>query len=411
MRILVISNIYPPVASGGYERECAGVVDHLRQNHEVLVMTSRHRRRSAPTDPSVRRVLPFLPFDWRGSLRAPVASVRAAGLTKRVMDEFQPHLVYVWNGSLLPAATVLTAGRAGVPLAFRVCEYWFGDLETGDQFMRHLRPGDRGLRGLWARLIRVVDRVPSLRLSRSAHIPATICWNSEFVRRATPVPTVIVPLLEDLIYPATPQGNRFVGLRRAPAERPTIALIGRVSPEKGVDVACRALATLRLRHGIDATLVIAGPVERSMRSEVERLIRELELDSQVQLLGPQDTPGLARVLTAAHAVLVPPTWEEPAPLVCVEAMLAKVPVIASRSGGIPEMLRDREHALLFEIGDGETCADLLAETLTRPAEAEERVERAFARAEELAYGPYIEATDRFLEMTMGRFANRAGAET
>ena len=40
MRILVVSTLYPPVAFGGYEVECSGVVERLREHHEVLVLTS-----------------------------------------------------------------------------------------------------------------------------------------------------------------------------------------------------------------------------------------------------------------------------------------------------------------------------------------------------------------------------------
>ena len=401
MRILVISNLYPPIVRGGYERECAGVVDHLRREHDVLVLTSRHARGSAPSDPRVLRVLPLLEPDWRGSIRAPLASVLGVRAMRAALAAFEPDLIYVWNGAQLPAASVLTAMRTGAPVAFRVCEYWFGGFGIRDQFLRHVGSDDRGLRALWALLLRQVNRLPGLQFDHGESFGASICWNSEYVRAAAPAPPAVVPTHEDLIFPALPQGDRFAGLVRTPAERPTIALIGRITPEKGPDVACRAIESLRRRHGIEADLAIVGPVDAGTRRWLEQLTERLGIGSLVDFRGQLDTDGLAAVLAGAHAVVIPPTWQEPAPLICTEAALAGVPVVASISGGIPEMLHDREHALLFEIGDADACADRLAETLRDEEETAARTGRASERAAELAFGPYIEATDRFVTAALG----------
>jgi hypothetical protein len=66
-------------------------------------------------------------------------------------------------------------------------------------------------------------------------------------------------------------------------------------------------------------------------------------------------------------------------------------------------MREGEEALLFDRGDPVTCADALAATLRGEGTAE-RVTRARARAEGMAYEPYLEATDRFLARTMHAFA-------
>ena len=60
MRILTVSNLYPPIVEGGYEARCAATVESLRGTHEVLVLTSDPRPRRVPAGPSVLRELPFL---------------------------------------------------------------------------------------------------------------------------------------------------------------------------------------------------------------------------------------------------------------------------------------------------------------------------------------------------------------
>jgi hypothetical protein len=143
MRILVVSTLYPPVAFGGYEVECSGVVERLRERNEVLVLTSEMDRVKAGRQPEVRRELELLTPNARGALRAPLASLRAARAARRGLA-WEPDLVYVWNGSEVPHAALRVLADSGVPLAFRVCEHWFGGIFVDDQFLRELLPANRG---------------------------------------------------------------------------------------------------------------------------------------------------------------------------------------------------------------------------------------------------------------------------
>ena len=107
--------------------------------------------------------------------------------------------------------------------------------------------------------------------------------------------------------------------------------------------------------------------------------------------------ALAKVLAEAHAVVVPSVWEEPAGLVCVEAALARVPVVASRVGGIPELLRDEDEALLFTPADADACAAELARTLGDPEATARRVDQAFTAAQRFRLPAYLEGMDAFLD--------------
>src|ERR671936_2499776 len=102
MRILVVSNLYPPAVYGGYEVLCAETVKRLRERHEVVVLTSAAE--SAPAEPGVVRELELLPPGKGSILRAPIAALRAARATRRLIRSFQPDLVFVWNGAQIPQA-------------------------------------------------------------------------------------------------------------------------------------------------------------------------------------------------------------------------------------------------------------------------------------------------------------------
>lgn len=399
MRILVISNLYPPVAVGGYEVRCAHTVEWLCRRHEVQVLTSSRRRGMLQADSRVLRELPFLDEGVRGTLRAPFASLRAVRVVRRALRNHRPDLVFVWNASHIPRAAVLAAQAWGKPVAFSVADPWLGVFVEGDQFLRYLAPGshDHGLRGAWAHIVRLINRLPGLRIELDVPRPASIVWNSEALREMTPVPPCISPVLERVIHPATQHEELFSSLERSPASTPTVAFVGRLEPEKAPDVACRAIALLRDRHGLDCRLVLVGTGDAATLALLEQLIDDLSIGDRVEIRGSLPASGVAEVLASAHALVVPSRWQEPFGLVCLEAALARVPVVASMSGGMPEMFRSETEALFFPIDDSEACADALARTFTDRAVTEARVRAAHDRAATYSLARYREDYEAFVE--------------
>jgi glycosyltransferase involved in cell wall biosynthesis len=79
-----------------------------------------------------------------------------------------------------------------------------------------------------------------------------------------------------------------------------------------------------------------------------------------------------------------------------------VPLVASRVGGIPEIVRDPEEALLCPPGDAAALAAALRRTLTEPEESAARTERAKERAQSFRIAPYLKAMDEFVEKVESR---------
>jgi glycogen synthase len=401
-RILVLSNLFPPAILGGYEVECAGIVERLRRENEVLVLTSRRGRAEAGEEPGVIRLLDFLPYRRRSRLLAPLYAVRAARATRKLIQEFEPEIVYVWNGSQIPQVAIRLLELSKAKVAYRVCEHWFGNLYETDAFMQ----GVRG--GRWARLMRLVNRLPWLRVDGHQPVDVAICWNSERVKRMTSVPDTARPVLERVIIPATRQSEVFIGLERRPSASPSIGFVGRVAPEKGVEVLIEALARLEREHGIAATAEIAGSGDSGLVRGLRGLAAALGIADRVHWRGRLEVEGLKEMLSGLHVLVVPSTWEEPAPLVIIEGALAGVPLIASRVGGIPDMVRDGEEVLLFPAGDAAALCDALHRTLTEAEETAARAVRASERVQAFRIDRYDEAMDEFLRA--GIVALDAGRE-
>jgi glycosyltransferase involved in cell wall biosynthesis len=405
MRILVISNLFPPAVRGGYEVLCAETVKRLRERHEVTVLTSSAD--GAPSEPGVRRELELLPIGKRSALRSPLVALRTARATRKLLASVQPELIFVWNGAHIPHTAIRLCESFGAPVAYSVCEHWFGGLYKRDQFTRHLSPGDRGLRALWARVVQSVNRHPALRIEVERKTPASICWVSDALRRGTELPASVDPVVQHVIYTGVHDPEMWMSLeRRPPTDPPTIAFVGRLEEQKGPSVAYRALAALRDRHGIEAQLKLAGRGAPEELLLLDRLARELRIERRVELLGQLDQPGVGELLAGASALVVPSTWQEPSGGVCLEGGLARVPVVASRSGGMPEGLREEEHALYFPIGDADACADALARVLTDTGETEARTARALERARQFSFDTYMAQIDAFLSAVVQEHGRR-----
>jgi glycosyltransferase involved in cell wall biosynthesis len=399
MRILVISTLYPPVAVGGYEVECSGVVERLRERHEVLVLTSDvdSSRIGANDSANVRRELCGLTPDARGALRAPRASLRAVDSARRAL-QWHPELIYCWNGSSIPQAALRVLADSDVPLAFRICEHWFSRLFVKDQFMRDLLPEQRSpVRSAWALGCQAVNRLPSMRLDPTAPVRAAISWNSEAIRRLVQMQPFVEPVLERICHSVPRHGDLYAEVVRQPAPEPEIVFIGRVTPYKGISVAIEALALLAREHAISARLIVIGPEDVDHGREMRALAHQLGVAEAISWRGSCPPEQIAAALARAHALIVPSVWEEPFPLVTIEGALAHVPLVASDVGGIGEGMHDEEHALLFPRGDAPMAARALARTLTDLADTAARVERAHTRAQEFRLDSYLDEQEQFVE--------------
>ena len=161
-----------------------------------------------------------------------------------------------------------------------------------------------------------------------------------------------------------------------PAAR-RLLCIGRLSEEKGQLLLLQAAARLAA-EGMQFELVLAGDGE--LRAEIEAAISRHKLDGRVRVTGWISGERVREEILAACA-LVLPSFSEGLPVVIMEAMALRRPVIATFVGGIPELVSPGEHGWLVPPGDVEAlggamraCIDASVQTLARMGEtARERV--------------------------------------
>jgi len=207
----------------------------------------------------------------------------------------------------------------------------------------------------------------SLRAARRV-VTVSIPFREELSQRG--VPRERITVLHNAIDPSWAAGARESGgaLRAElgiAADRKIVLIVGRLSREKDHLTLLDAIASIRAQGTIVPHLLMVG--EGPERPRIEERIRTLNLAAHVtmtgQALSAQPYYGIADAAVLSSR-------SEGSPNALLEAMAARVPVVATAVGGVPEMVTDRETALLVSPGDREGIARALSAALTDRGMAE-----------------------------------------
>jgi len=148
-----------------------------------------------------------------------------------------------------------------------------------------------------------------------------------------------------------------------------LVCVGRLSEAKGQLLLIEAVARLAAK-GIRCELVLAG--DGPMRSELEKLIEKHGLGTQIRITGWISGSEVRGEILAARA-LVLPSFAEGLPVVIMEAMALRRPVLTTYIAGIPELVHSGETGWLFAAGSVDELASAMEDCLSRPLEDLQRM--------------------------------------
>jgi glycosyltransferase involved in cell wall biosynthesis len=334
MRIAIASEVFLPKIDGITNRLAHTTAELVRQGHQVLVFAPE----PAVASHAGARVVavPSLPFPPYPGLRAGLPDPRIALALRR----FEPQVLHAVGPACLGIWAIAAARALGIPA---VASY-HTDLPAylPGYGLSWLRPA------IWP-LLRGVHNAAVSNLCPSRHTQREL--------RAHGIENVGLwrgGVDTELFSPARRSLEMRFRLSGGRLDRPVALYVGRLSPEKNLEVLARipdAVPRVRL------ALVGDGP----SRAKLER-----ELAGRpVQFLGFLRGEELASAFASADVFVMPSTTETLG-FVVLEAMSSGLPVVAARAGGIPDLVDDGEDGLLYDPAEPAAAGKAVAELLAHP---------------------------------------------
>jgi glycosyltransferase involved in cell wall biosynthesis len=196
--------------------------------------------------------------------------------------------------------------------------------------------------------------------------------------------------LTELVYSID---SRPLELARAePPRAPVVfGFLGQFTPHKGLETLLEAvrIAQTRLPESVEdwAVRLYGKPAGGRHRLFAQRVFAG-DLGPRVQVMDPFPPHRAPEILSTLHAVLIPSEWDENAPLTCLQARAAGIPLIGTNVRGIAEVVPGPEYGRLVDVGDAEGLADAMREVIlgrlgrhpqpTLPMTLEEHADRVAA---------------------------------
>jgi glycogen synthase len=377
MRLLFLTNFFPPYDLGGFEQWCHEIAGTLQaRGHSIKVLTSQYgitQGYLSETD-VIRSLFLQADIDWYRPkdffTKRSIQERHNSNELRKALKHFSPDMVVVWgmwnlSRNLPHLAEVLMPGR----VVYYFASYWPIDEDVHLEYWKV--PARRFITELVKRPLRYFA---ISKLEREGYPPKLQYQNamccSQYVRNEL-VTAKIVPTTTGVLYGGI-DPQPFLGNSALPKfDRTPLRLVyfGSLLPKKGVHTIIEALNILKkigLSQFVELGLIGGGHPDYVTR--LKNQVQLYELANSVHFLGRVPRDQIPTLLNEFDVFIFSSIWMEPMARTVMEAMAAGLLVIASRAGGQVEMLEDGYNSLTFEPGDAPELASKIIFALQHPAE-------------------------------------------
>lgn len=373
MRILFLSNFYPPARPGGYTQWCHEVSQRLAAHgHTIGVLTSSYERAKAPAgEQNIFRILTlegdlayYQPFHfftrWKKEHRENLA------LLERTVQTFSPDLIFVWGmwalSKALPSlAEQLLPGR----VVYYLSDYWPAALDMHTSYWQS--PARRWpmqvLKGI---LSKGAMSMLAREVRADLKFEHVICVSA---RVRDLLVEAGLPIRHARIIHGGTDVDRFRNVRKRDDRPGPLKLLyaGQLVRHKGVHTAIEAMARLVNQHRIDSiTLTLFGSGHPDYEALLRDLVKREGLQESVTFHEPVSKDEMPALLQQFDVLIFPSIYEEPLARMTQEAMASGLVVIGTTTGGTKELLRHGETGLTFAPGDAGNLAEQVTRLIASP---------------------------------------------
>jgi glycosyltransferase involved in cell wall biosynthesis len=305
MKILIISNYFPPHFKGGYELSCKEVTDYLFQKgEEVMVLCGDYKKQEEEGRRDYRvlrklRYIDYLSGDYWNKSKVEKENFQ---ITMRVLDRFEPDLVYFWNQQYISLAPYWAVKKRKIRHLFDIGDIW---------------PIKYHREGFKAKVKSSIKRILPFFIDSQVKIDPVIIL-SDWMR----------PLFKNKFKSKTiytiPRGVIIKENIEIKPHEHSIRLMfaGRIEPLKGLDLIIKVLANLKEYKW---TLDIYGDGEEAYISQIKVLIKDKLLQDRITFQGK--VYPLDQAYQDHDIFLFPTLAQEGFGRVAIEAMNYGLPVI------------------------------------------------------------------------------------
>ena len=385
MRILFVSNLYPPYGRGGYEQWCEEVALALAaRGHTMTVLTSNAgvtRDQRGPAAEGGSSTYPFavqrllhnqveggLAHTTLRLLREPRRSeAENLAQTQRVIDEFRPHAAMIWGmWNIDRSVSQRIEAQLGTRVAYYFCDYWptlpSAYVQRFQEPARHAPM--QHVKSLLGRyfLPRLGEAVP-LPLQLKNPICVSRAVRDILVARGAAVEHARIVYGGTAVEQFDVARQPYVRADAGGREPLRLLYIGRLEPIKGVHTVVAAMQQL----DSPVSLSILGAGDPDYTAALQATVAQAGMGDRVRFLGTAQRAEVPQVLAQHDVLLFPSEWDEPFARSVLEAMAAGLAVIGTTTGGTGEILVEGETGLTFGAGDAGQLAGQIQRLVDDPA--------------------------------------------
>ncbi len=382
MKLLHLTNFYPPYAVGQSERQCRLVVNELAaRGHFNRVLTSTH------TLPNVVDRERFVNRRLRIGLRSTPGRysplIWAERMNRRaLLDELQgvhSDVLVIWSMAGLSNSLIWEAQRRGICVVFAVLDHWPQQRLREDPWMQWWTASLPFPQRVLRRLLRT-SLIARFLFARYPVDPMTELpmQHAFFASRALrdSIQSSGIPVGQAPIIPYCVGRDEIPGQPQRREELRRLLWIGRLDSDRDPMTAIQAIQELRHTGQHQFTLDIFGRGEVTFESRIHDYIRDAQLGGAVTVrhASVEEMVGL---FPTYDMFLYSARHPEPFPMVILRAMAARLPVISTLEGACADILRHNDNCVAFRAGDPVDCAARIRGLAADRALVNEMAERAY----------------------------------
>lgn len=325
MKILVISNYYPPYYLGGYELACFDTVEFLKEKgHKVSVLTGDYKSNKSGND--IYRKLNYIDYESPSYKNKYDIEKLNYQVTEEIIQVTKPDIIYIWSLRLISLSPLWAIEKTKIKKIFEIGDFWMKGFLNNSFFSKLKRE--------------IKNRLP-FGNAKNVSISPAICisdWMVNIMKKQYGSQQIHV----------VPNGTSVSEKKCMEKDDAVMKYMfcGRIDHSKGLDMAIKSLSYLKDNNYDDFEFHIYGDGDKTYLKRCLKMVEILNLQNQVFYHGKLD--NLKDAYRKNHVLLMPTRMKEPFGLVLIEAMNYGVVPIAPNAYGPKEIIDDYKDGILFK---------------------------------------------------------------